>query len=357
MQSIDRGEPLAEGHFESLHVGSVPLREQGQTPTIHAGSVPLRERGRTRRSPIVSLNVLITAGSRRVPLVQAFQRAVRTTGGGRVVVTDVNPLSPTVYVADRSYEVPLDRSGYLEAVERISADERVSLIVPTIDDELLLFAEVAPRFADRGIRVAVSGPKTIGACNDRYQTWRVLLARGLPVAETYLPSDLPAAPSFPLFIKPRFGRGGVGAFPVRNDRELAFFVQARHRACASALPERAGVHDRRALRFHRAGPERCTPGTRRHPRGCGRSRPHCPRRVARLTRRPVCRGARVRRCHQHPVSHREWPAGDLRDQPAILRRHPAHDCRRARTSRTCSCRRPADERSARPSAASATRCG
>jgi len=174
----------------------------------------------------VSLNVLITAGSRRVPLVQAFQRAVRTTGGGRVVVTDVNPLSPTVYVADRSYEVPLSTDpGYLEAIERICTDERVSLVVPTIDDELLLFAEVTPRFADRGIRVAVSGPKTIGACNDKYQTWRVLSARGLPVAETYLPSDLPAAPSFPLFIKPRFGRGGVGAFPVRSDRELAFFVQ------------------------------------------------------------------------------------------------------------------------------------
>jgi carbamoyl-phosphate synthase large subunit len=174
----------------------------------------------------VSLNVLITAGSRRVPLVQAFQRAVRTTGGGRVVVTDVNALSPTVYVADRSYEVPLSTdSDYLTTIETICRDERVGLIVPTIDDELLLFAEVARRFADAGTQVAVSRPTTIGACNDKYQTWRVLSARGLPVAETYLPSDLPATRSCPLFIKPRFGRGGVGAFPVRNERELAFFLQ------------------------------------------------------------------------------------------------------------------------------------
>jgi carbamoyl-phosphate synthase large subunit len=174
----------------------------------------------------VSLNVLITAGSRRVPLVQAFQRAVRATGGGRVVVTDVNPLSPTVYVADRSYEVPLSTDPeYLAAVERICAVERISLVVPTIDDELLTFAEASPRFADAGVRVAVSSPKAIGACNDKYQTWRVLSARGLPVAETFLPSDLPATPSFPLFIKPRFGRGGVGAFPIRDARELAFFLQ------------------------------------------------------------------------------------------------------------------------------------
>jgi carbamoyl-phosphate synthase large subunit len=174
----------------------------------------------------VSLNVLITAGSRRVPLVETFQRAVRSTGGGRVVVTDVNPLSPTVYVADRSYEVPLSTDpGYLPAVDRICREEHVGLIVPTIDDELLLFAGAARRFAEAGIRVAVSGPKTIGACNDKYQTWRVLSARGLPVAETYVPSDLPATMPFPLFIKPRFGRGGVGAFPVRDARELAFFLQ------------------------------------------------------------------------------------------------------------------------------------
>jgi carbamoyl-phosphate synthase large subunit len=174
----------------------------------------------------VSLNVLITAGSRRVPLVEAFQRAVRSTGGGRVIVTDVNPLSPTVYVADRSYEVPLSTDpGYLAAIDRICRVEHVGLIVPTIDDELVLFAAAARRLADDGIRVAVSGPKTIGACNDKYQTWRVLSARGLPVAETYLPSDLTASMAFPLFIKPRFGRGGVGAFPARNERELAFFLQ------------------------------------------------------------------------------------------------------------------------------------
>lgn len=174
----------------------------------------------------MSLNVLITAGSRRVPLVQAFQHAVRTTGGGRVVVTDVNALSPTVYVADRSYEVPLSTDrDYLPAIDRICGDEAIGLVIPTIDDELLLFAEAAPRFASAGVRVSVSGPTTIDACNDKHQTWRALSARGLPVAETYLPADLPASPAFPLFIKPRFGRGSVGAFPVRNERELAFFLQ------------------------------------------------------------------------------------------------------------------------------------
>ncbi len=74
----------------------------------------------------MSLNVLITAGSRRVPLVQAFQQAVRTTGGGSVIVTDINPLSPAVYVADRSYSAPLSTDpAYIDAVVEICRREHI----------------------------------------------------------------------------------------------------------------------------------------------------------------------------------------------------------------------------------------
>ncbi len=173
----------------------------------------------------MSLNVLITAGSRRVPLVQAFQRALRATGGGSVVVTDVNPLSPTVYVADRSYAAPLSTDpAYLEAILAICGRERIGLVIPTIDDELAVFAAAVPRFADAGIRVAVSPASAIEACNDKHATWQTLSAKGLPIVETFRPSDVPADVRFPLFIKPRLGRGSVGAFPVQNARELDFFV-------------------------------------------------------------------------------------------------------------------------------------
>jgi carbamoyl-phosphate synthase large subunit len=173
----------------------------------------------------VSLNVLVTAGSRRVPLVQAFQRALRLTGGGRVIVTDVNPLSPTVYTADRSYHAPLSTdAGYLDAIASIAEAERVDLIVPTIDDELAVFAAAVDRFAAAGIKVAVSPLETAAICNDKLATCRVLGERGVAAVSTSLPSELPRHPTFPLFIKPRGGRGGVGAFPVRSCRELDFFL-------------------------------------------------------------------------------------------------------------------------------------
>ena len=170
-------------------------------------------------------NVLITAGSRRVPLVQAFQRALRATGGGRVVVVDVNPLSPTVYVADRAHRVPMaDDPAYVEALLEICQREDVGLLVPTIDDELTTLAEAAPRFLAAGVRVAVSSPEATRACNDKYETARLLEARGIVTARTWLPSTLPATQPMPLFIKPRTGRGSIGAFPIHTTRELAFFL-------------------------------------------------------------------------------------------------------------------------------------
>ncbi len=173
----------------------------------------------------MSLNVLVTAGSRRVPLVQAFQRALRSTGGGNVIVTDVNPLSPTVYVADRACQVPMATdAAYVDVLLAICARERIGLLIPTIDDELATLSAAVPRFLERGVTVAVSPPDAAIACNDKYETARLLESRGIATAQTWLPGTLPEPHPLPLFIKPRTGRGSIGAFPVRSERELAFFL-------------------------------------------------------------------------------------------------------------------------------------
>lgn len=176
---------------------------------------------------MTSLNVLVTAASRRVPLVDGLRRAVRdSVGKGRVVVTDVNPLSPAVHFADEAYAVPLASDpGYVDALLDVCAAERIGLLVPTIDDELPVIAAARPLFESRGVRVAVSPLRTAELCNDKLETCTYLRAHGVSAAATYAPSALPEPAAMPLFVKPRVGRGGVGAFPVRNARELAFFLE------------------------------------------------------------------------------------------------------------------------------------
>jgi carbamoyl-phosphate synthase large subunit len=172
------------------------------------------------------VHVLITAASRRVALVQAFQRAVRARRmPGRVIVTDVNPLSPAVHVADRAYRVPLSTDpAYVPELLTICEAEGIRLVVPTIDDELAAVGEARAAFARAGSMLACSPPATSRLCDDKYATCRWLEAAGVPSARSWRPDELPSDRPMPLFVKPRVGRGGVGAFAVHTRRELAFFL-------------------------------------------------------------------------------------------------------------------------------------
>ena len=171
-------------------------------------------------------NILLTAGSRRVPLVHAFRSALKTVGAvGSVIVTDVNPLSPAVHVADRSYRVPLATDpDYINELLAICEAEHVRLAVPTIDDELPVFAAARDAFRSIGVMTACSPEATATLCNDKYTTCKRLIEAGVPAARSYLPAHLTDGMALPLFIKPRVGRGAIGAFPVRTPEELDFFL-------------------------------------------------------------------------------------------------------------------------------------
>jgi carbamoyl-phosphate synthase large subunit len=174
----------------------------------------------------MSLNVLITAGSRRVPLLEGFRRALRDLRlAGSVQVCDINVLSPTVLVADKAHLMPLsDDPSYVDRILGLCVEERIGLVVPTIDDELPVFSDARKRFEERGILVAVSDAFVTNLCNDKFATSAYLRDRGIPAAEAWLPDTVPHDARFPLFVKPRFGRGSVGAFCARDRRELDFFL-------------------------------------------------------------------------------------------------------------------------------------
>ena len=171
------------------------------------------------------LDVLLTAGSRRVPLVNAFKRALAPIGG-RVITTDVNALSPAVLAADLAFRVPLANDpDYLPSIEHICREEGVGLLVPTIDDELEIVGAARQRFEALGVSVAASSAATAAICNDKHQTSLHLRAHGIAAAASWLPAEVTASLPMPLFVKPRRGRGSIGAFAVRTPRELSFFLE------------------------------------------------------------------------------------------------------------------------------------
>ena len=173
-----------------------------------------------------TVNVLVTAASRRVPLVRAFRAAVEKLGDGRVITTDINPLSPALYFGHRHHIVPLTTDRYyIPIIESVCDVENVHLIVPTIDDELPTFGKVRDQFAQLGIAVAVSSERTGHICNDKYQTWMFCQQQGIPMPQTRLGSEVEWKKlRYPLVVKPRFGRGSVNVFQVRNEEQLRLFL-------------------------------------------------------------------------------------------------------------------------------------
>src|ERR1700687_5269986 len=160
------------------------------------------------------VNVLITAASRRVPLVRVFRKAVEKFGRGRVVTTAINPFSPALYFGHKHYIVPLttDRQ-YIPIIESICEAEEVNLVIPTIDDEWPIFGRSLSQFKQAGIEVAVSSERTSNICNDKYETYLFCRDNGITAPATRLSADVDfGSLRYPVYVKPRFGRGSVNVF-------------------------------------------------------------------------------------------------------------------------------------------------
>ncbi len=170
------------------------------------------------------INVLITAASRRVSLIRSFLVALKDTES-KVITIDYDLHSPALFFSHGYYKVPLvSDPGYLDAIEEIIEKENIKLIIPTIDQELLLWAENKERFLEKGVHVIISPPETVKICGDKWETYRFFKENNLPFPETYLPEMLTYNMKYPLFIKPRAGRGSVNSYIVNNKKELDFFL-------------------------------------------------------------------------------------------------------------------------------------
>jgi carbamoyl-phosphate synthase large subunit len=172
------------------------------------------------------VNVLVTAASRRVPLVRAFKNAVEKNGHGRVITTDINPMSPALYFGHKHHIVPLTTDRYyIPIIESICEAEGVNLVIPTIDDELPIFGRARARFEQLGVAVAVSSEETGNICNDKYETFLFCERNGIRTANTRLASNVDfGSLTYPVYVKPRFGRGSVNVFAVHNETQLRLFL-------------------------------------------------------------------------------------------------------------------------------------
>lgn len=169
--------------------------------------------------------VLFTCAGRRVGLLRLFRRAAETLNIQlRILGADLQATAPALQECDAVFHAPPIRDDdYIPYLVRLCREERVRLLVPLIDHDLLKLAAAKAEFAATGTLALVSPPQVIEACNDKLLTYYTLRGAGLPVPTTWLPHEVPEDHPLPLFIKPRRGFGSVHTYRVTTRDQLAFF--------------------------------------------------------------------------------------------------------------------------------------
>lgn len=170
------------------------------------------------------INVLILSAGRRVELVNCFRKAARELKiSGSVFAADCSLTAPALYFADKFRQVPrIDSGEYIRALIDICNEDKISLVVPTIDTELLLLAENRKKMEEKtDARILVSDLSVVNICRNKLNTQSYMEEHGFKVPHLYTAQELRNEKiKYPLFVKPIDGSSSIDAYKVNNKQEL-----------------------------------------------------------------------------------------------------------------------------------------
>ncbi|MBP0970905.1 MAG: ATP-grasp domain-containing protein [Oscillospiraceae bacterium] len=168
------------------------------------------------------MNFLILSVGTRNKIVQYFKRTITN---GSVIATDMSPIAPALYEADRHYLVPrITEEGYIDRILEICKKEKISGVTSLIDPELSLLAEHKAAFDAIGVTIIGSDFACCERSLDKYEMYLWLCANGYHCARSYMDpaaffADVERGEiSYPVFVKPAKGSASI-SISKANDRE------------------------------------------------------------------------------------------------------------------------------------------
>lgn len=175
------------------------------------------------------INILILSAGRRVELIKRFIRAKEAMNiNGNIVAVDISNTAPAIYFADRRYLIPaIESDDYISSIVEICNKENISLIVPTIDTELLKLSENRNYIEkETAAKILLSEDEVIRICCNKKNTQKFFEENEFGVPQLIDDDDIKNCNyTFPLFIKPLDGSSSINAFKINNDEELHFFIK------------------------------------------------------------------------------------------------------------------------------------
>ena len=154
--------------------------------------------------------------------------------GYRIVAIDMLPAASGFYLADRAYVVPAGNAlDFFPRLREICLTEKVNAVVSVVDEELPHVLQLEAM----GIAVIQPRLEFVEFSLDKLRCMRELRAAGINAPQTWMVNELPTDAPYPLFVKPRVGRGSRGCGKVNSSIELKAFVASSSYASEQLLAQ------------------------------------------------------------------------------------------------------------------------
>lgn len=173
----------------------------------------------------LTYRILFTGVGRRVELVQAFRQAASHLDLSlKIYGADMSRTAPALAFCDYKREIcGMREKEYIQQLLDICKKDKINLIIPTIDTDLLVLSQNKDLFEQIGTHVLISESDKIAICRDKNLTADFFENCGLKAPRT-VNDYRNYIGIYPCFIKPKDGSSSINAYRVENKSELKIYA-------------------------------------------------------------------------------------------------------------------------------------
>lgn len=168
---------------------------------------------------------MFTGAGRRVELLQAFRQAAQVLNINlKIYGAEMTDTAPALAYCDYTRLVCAMRdSDYIPQLISICEQDKIDLVIPTIDTDLMVLSQNTEKFNKIGTKVMISKTESVALCRDKNFTSDFFVSCGLNAPKTY--NDYTKYDGgYPCFIKPKDGSSSIDAYKIENESELCEFA-------------------------------------------------------------------------------------------------------------------------------------
>lgn len=162
-------------------------------------------------------NILITSSNKKVSLIKRFKEASSQYGNVKIFTSDVKYVV-TANFSDNHFILPYDNDkSYIYTLLNVCLSNKIGLIIPTRDDEILNLKQYKDDFEKIGCKILIPTDDVIETCLNKQSFAYFCKSNSINIPKTY---DSDEKYLFPIFCKPKYGSASKNCFVIYDESQL-----------------------------------------------------------------------------------------------------------------------------------------